>query len=298
MRPDLEQELVRLISAVRIVSADEFEFTGQRFSLPSSRSIRSFRQSLDPLEELLTQTLYDDGYTRRFDGQLQRWAQGQSRTNSCPSLHERTLLSRSERRLTFQTELTNAVVTRRAVEERNHWWLPQFFSVFGDHPPCDARWKNTLRIYLNSSSTRVPALIQWLTSELNGRHIPFFLKCPSEFAGYERRDTVVLFIEANQFGACQEVVDKIPFRLMSALRDDIPLFTSPLRVGIAFAEAPHCGSSFGWHRCRAVSAGIICAAGHRQHDQVINHVANVFQQHNICWEQPHRHLSSKETRLS
>ncbi len=130
-------------------------------------------------------------------------------------------------------------------------------------PTVDAVTGRQVRFYWNVAPDGAAPLLALLAARLERRRIPFQFKVPVAPAGYDRADGGVLYCAAEDVAALIDIVGEACAALGPSLRDDVPLFARRLAPGLALAESPQGGESFGMHRCRLLAEGLIAgqAAG-------------------------------------
>lgn len=115
----------------------------------------------------------------------------------------------------------------------------------------------TLRFYFNTGRAGSIFLMNYLTGNLNKARVPFILKCVYCSEHIHRSDNFVLYTDYRFLGAAYDVIRKIPPTLSPGIYPATPLFTLPLRPGIAFAENPSDSSkSFGMSRCELLAEAL------------------------------------------
>jgi hypothetical protein len=148
-------------------------------------------------------------------------------------------------------------VTVRLSNERLRL-APGFYMAIGDRP-LDMRHR-FVRVYWNIDSAGAAPLVAAVTGLLNERGIPFRLKVanrPDEFA---RCDAAVLYARRSDRALVWPIVDRVRLRLSSRLGLSVPAFTKSIAPGLAVAEEPPAGESFGMSRCRIVASALVRAA--------------------------------------
>lgn len=113
-----------------------------------------------------------------------------------------------------------------------------------------------VRLYVNVGAgvvgTVVAALTRWLATE----KIAFSMKCPSTIAGFARADALVLYLAEAEWPKREVEAMSCLESLSYALRPGYPALTRPLMPGLAFAEDPGNGMSFGEQRCAILAPAI------------------------------------------
>jgi len=114
-----------------------------------------------------------------------------------------------------------------------------------------------LRFYFHVSAAEAPALVRALTRRLERWQVPFRFKTPALATMYGRRDTAVLYVEWFRFHFVLDLVLEALRAGEFRLEDETPLFARRIAPGLAFAEDPGNGESFGGHRCRLVAEALL-----------------------------------------
>ena len=128
-------------------------------------------------------------------------------------------------------------------------------------PIRDARSGGQVRFYWNFGPDGAAPFLAAVGGGLERRRIPFQAKVPAAPGGYGRSDCGVLYLDSEDVEAALDIVAGTLRALGGALRPDTPLFARRLAPGLAFAESPPGGDSFGMHRCRLVAEGLVTAFG-------------------------------------
>jgi hypothetical protein len=135
---------------------------------------------------------------------------------------------------------------------------PGCYMALGQPEPTGTKW---LRVYWNLNLSGAVVLMEVTTRILNRLQVPFRLKVLLD-TSIARRDAAVLYVPLACWPAARSVIGQ-----MDKSRDieaATPLFTKSLRPGIALAEDPQTGSSFGMHRSGLVARSLAQSylAGH------------------------------------
>src|SRR5204863_5149 len=83
--------------------------------------------------------------------------------------------------------------------------------------------------------------------------VPFRFKCLSYRELYDRFDSAVLFVGRRQWDITSLLVREIYGKVKDRLRPETPLFAKQIAPGLALAEDPGNGESFGTSRCRCTT---------------------------------------------
>lgn len=134
---------------------------------------------------------------------------------------------------------------------------PGFYFVFGEASSDQDAELDLVRIYWNVSDAGAPTLVHHLAGALNRYGVPFRFKTLSRRTAYVRSDAAVLYVNRRFFHISAELADaEVRPRLAPFLRPETPLFTRALFPGIALAEDPETGESFGMARCRVLAEAL------------------------------------------
>jgi hypothetical protein len=116
-----------------------------------------------------------------------------------------------------------------------------------------------LRFYWNVEAEAAPAFLAAVGTGLDRRRIPFQAKVPADPRGYGRADCGVLYLDGEAAAAAIDLVQSVHAGISADLRPETPLFAHCLAPGLAWAEGPPTGESFGMQRCRLVAEGLVLA---------------------------------------
>lgn len=126
-------------------------------------------------------------------------------------------------------------------------------------PIRDTRAGGQVRFYWNFGPDGAAPFLAAAGGGLERRRIPFQAKVPAAPGGFGRSDCGVLYLDSEDVEAALDIVAATLGALGGLLRPDTPLFARRLAPGLAFAESPPSGDSFGMHRCRLVAEGLVTA---------------------------------------
>ena len=133
---------------------------------------------------------------------------------------------------------------------------PIFFNIYSDEYLDGSGY--LVRFYFNIEGTRVQPFAEHLTRLFNQYKIPFSLKCLNHLDLYSQRvDSCVLYLKQSHTKVASEILKLLYPEIKSLLKKRTPLFTKRLGPGIAFAEDPGNGISFGAHRCELIAEYIV-----------------------------------------
>ena len=137
--------------------------------------------------------------------------------------------------------------------------MPTFYMAFGNASRLDipADCGPLLRFYFNLTPTAAEPYLSAITRRLNQRRIHFRTKVIADPAGYSRSDAGVLYLRACQMADAIPEIMATHAAIAPLLKDGVPLFARRLAKGLAFAEDPGDGSSFGISRATLLADAIL-----------------------------------------
>ena len=185
------------------------------------------------------------------------------------------------------TPPAGAAVTAFAPKES---WTAQPGYYYAMGPVADEQDDHDLaRIYWNVSAEGAPRLVEQLTSALSRYDLPYRLKCQAYPAAYARDDSAVLFVTRRHFRLAAELAAAVLPRVREHLRDATPLCAKRLAPGVAAAEDPGGGESFGTHRCALIAEGIWRAfeRGETTEAGRLAEIAHAFRARGVDLARPH-----------
>ena len=129
----------------------------------------------------------------------------------------------------------------------------------------EARSGRQVRFYWNFGAEGAVTFVRELSARFARTRIPFQAKVPVLPLGYARTDAGVLYLDDADVSASSDAIAAVYAALGAAVRSEAPLFALPIAPGLAFAESPQNGESFGMHRCALIADGLVrahaCGAG-------------------------------------
>lgn len=167
------------------------------------------------------------------------------------------------------------IIERRDAIGRDRWWRtwgPQW-------SPARGR-TSALRLLFSPQLTAVPEFVRAATATLTDVDEPWLLACPTLPSRLRHSGSVVLYLPENE-----ELQRMLTAALDPYVRTDTPPLCLPLSTGIAVAEHPGNGMTFGEHRCHLVSLAI-----ERADDDTppLRAIAEMFVAHGISPAEPYR----------
>lgn len=114
-----------------------------------------------------------------------------------------------------------------------------------------------VRFYWHLKPEGAARLVDKISSSFNNYKVPFNFKCLNHPELYNRYDSAVLYLEKRHAGFAMELINSFYDSIADQLNEGCPSFTLPLKKGLAFADDPGNGQSFGMHRCQILSQALI-----------------------------------------
>jgi hypothetical protein len=316
-------ELRPLVAAVKILSESRFSFAGTDVDLaaPGRKAVPPLQPHANRLVESLLALLYEHGYCRRFHGTL-------SEQEPMPDLEATLLedltaanagSEGTDRGWQIEAVLSSGqVVARKGSVTHTYFpgefvveglrgqapapgapmranlchesWTvqPGFYMAYGSAVADDHDDRTVVRFYWNVAAEGAAALLREVTATLNRFELPFRFKCPLFAAAYTRRDSAVLYLAARHAHLGAMLVERIWNNTQELLRPDTPLFTKPLARGVAFAEDPGSGESFGTQRVRLLAEALWdgFSGGVSSEEARITSVGSYFSRQGVRLEAP------------
>jgi len=319
------QQLQKILQAIDILSPTAFSFAGQVFNgqmIPPMQLGQAQMQPENMLVGQLQHALYMYTYIQRFDGILstppmiqqpsddlievlsqantscERWDVGWQIVQVAPSgqvLAHKNSATRSLWPGEFLTQdgpgapLRVGAMIRIYSPRESKALQSGFYFAFGETASEPQEMYEAVRFYLNSSAESAIELMQQVTHTLNRFKIPFRFKCCTYPVLFYRLDSSVLYVTKRHYRITAELLLDIYRRLQHPLEPETPMFTRRLAPGLAFAEEPGTGESFGMLCCRIVAEGLWSASiqGAQSIQARLNEVKKQFERYGIDFEQPY-----------
>jgi hypothetical protein len=167
--------------------------------------------------------------------------------------------------------------------------VPGFYFAIGDTESTD-KPEPSVRFYWHLTARAAVPYMATTTKALNGGGIPFRTKVLSDPGAYQRADAGVLYVARRDCDRLGNLLPTIYRRIASELRAQTPLFTRSLAPGLAVADDPGDGMSFGQHRCRlaALSLWRSFLQGDTSVEARVATLAATFREAGIDPNAPHR----------
>ena len=152
----------------------------------------------------------------------------------------------------------------------------------------------TTRIYFNIDAADASALVGLCSDQLNRNSIPFRFKLPDDPRAYGRTDTAVLYVRKQHYRDNSQLLSKILAGIRT--REGVPAFAKEIGRGVAAAEDPADGFSFGQNRSHLVARGLWRAFLGQVHasEAKIQYLADEFQRAGLDHNRPHLNPHSED----
>jgi hypothetical protein len=134
--------------------------------------------------------------------------------------------------------------------------VPSFVVTVGSRAGDD-----TASCYLHLQPGTAPDVFARMVASLDGYGLGFRAELAGDPAACARTDTAVVTVRRSDVPTVARAALRLQQRSPFALAPSVPAFTRQLAPGVAVADEPGPGTTFGRHRCRLIAAGIL-AAGH------------------------------------
>lgn len=175
---------------------------------------------------------------------------------------------------------------------------PGFYFAFGEAPADPTDQADLVRYYFNVSATTASTVVQALTATLNRWRTPFRLKCLSHASLYPRLDSAVLYVAQRHWRIAADLLAELyqgEAGLGAHLDAETPLFARRLARGLAFAEDPGSGESFGGFCCRLLAEAVWQAylAGEQGVSARLAAAEKQFSAYGMDWQRPYLRPGSK-----
>ena len=323
MTTNLRNQLQSLASSVTITSSESFKWFGRRFEVIEDDKQISLSDAAksQSLANRLTRRIYEDFYCC---GNPRPYRKPQSDVKNTISNLDRNLAESSaimrweEGWEVVGDEGDNLVVSRqglnlrapldrtRSTQSGTHSkrsvevamptvrpaFSPGHYLITGQAPiNLSSRiW----RIYWNVKASGAAKIAAELANRLNAAGIPFhfkFLRSPNPV---QRFDGAVMYLPDGALSGAESIIGSVYKKSRSAMEQGVPAMTRPLGPGLAYAQSPVDGESFGIQRSKMIAEGLIAAAeaGKVELPSKISHIEERFEMQGVSLDEPHRSQAS------
>lgn len=309
MNPSLESQLNRIFNEVVFHSDVEYSIDGQRYpvtgfenQLYASCYSREFRLPLDvafggadPADSMqvelsaanTTRETWDYGWkiTQLLaDGSLYAMKQSQSR-----------MLRPGEYMLQDPAAPAQAGAWIRAfLSKEDVLSQPGFYIVNPEIAPSYGDFQSLVRLYWHISPDGGPELVDRITTRFNALRVPFQFKILRYRSQYSRADSAVLFVGWRYSGIALRLASEIHADVRRYMKAHTPLFAKQLLPGLALAEDPGNGQSFGMSRCALLAQSVVNSwqQGVQSQESRMSILRALFEHAGLNLDHPHLSLSS------
>jgi len=135
------------------------------------------------------------------------------------------------------------------VEEQKGFWCAQ--SLIGEPAPP------LVRLYWSAAQDQIGFVLREVAGVLERLAIPYALKCPIRAVDYARVESLIVYLGGETWSGAASAVTETAEKAGVHLRESVPPLTLRIARGVAFAQDPGDGQSFGQSRCRALASGVL-----------------------------------------
>jgi hypothetical protein len=305
----LETRLKQIFDAVFFYSAEEYAIGGQRYPVSGLQGqlygvcySREFRVPLDlsfgnadPTDTLMVE-LSSANATR------ERWDYGWKVTQI---LQDGSLYAMKEAQTRILRPGEYMLQDAAAAVQPGAWIRaflskedvvsqPGFYIVNAEIAPSFEDFQTMVRLYWNLNPEGAPELVSRVTERFNALRVPFQFKALRYRSQYLRADSAVLFTGWRYAGIALHLAYEIYADLNRQMKPFTPLFARKLEPGLALAEDPANGQSFGMTRCSLLAQALVNAYHQRRQSQKARmaELRTVFDQAGLNLDNPHLSLSA------
>ena len=171
---------------------------------------------------------------------------------------------------------------------------PGFYIVQPEIAPSFTDFQSLVRLYWNISPDCAPELLHLVTGRFNALRVPFQFKTLRYRSQYSRADSAVLFVGWRYTGIALRLASEIHADLRRHMKPYTPLFAKQLLPGLALAEDPGNGQSFGMSRCSLLAQSVVNAwqQGQQSQESRMSILRGLFDKTGLNLDHPHLSLSS------
>jgi hypothetical protein len=171
---------------------------------------------------------------------------------------------------------------------------PGFYIVQPEIAPSFSDFQSLVRLYWHISPECAPELLHRITVRFNALRVPFQFKTLRYRTQYSRADSAVLFVGWRYTGIALRLASEIHADVRSHMKPYTPLFTKQLLPGLALAEDPGNGQSFGMSRCGLLAQAVVNSwqQGQQSQESRMSILRGLFEKAGFDLDNPHLSLSS------
>lgn len=148
------------------------------------------------------------------------------------------------------------------------------------------------RVYWNLLGSRAVEIAAAIVTAFGDVGVPFEFKALADSSAYTRCDAGVLYVARDDLSGVLEIARGVAARHVDGIKTAVPALTERVAPGVAWAEDPGGGESFGMHRCGLIAGGVVAA--HRRGDAggSRTRVEAAFAAAGLSLDAPHRRGAS------
>lgn len=287
------EPILPTVQAVKIHAFDEFSWFGQREGrLPTSirreldvptvrahlvsqlqqRLYKSFYSAGFPESEIKDQGLSDPGGDPAFVSALSAANHGRGNwMNGWTArvvTHDNVLVQRTDLKVYASREycrpmeddsLREGAQVEVLFPKEQLGISPGYYMVISDEAYAIAPTDLRVRVYWHISASGGVPLVREITKQLNQSGAAYRFKILNDPSKFNRCDSAVLYFHRSGFDRILELIARTYEMVSPWIKPGTPPFTKQLAAGLALAEDPPDGSSFGFLRCEILAEGIVRA---------------------------------------
>jgi hypothetical protein len=165
--------------------------------------------------------------------------------------------------------------------ERGYW------SVSTQPEDNSVNPQKSLRLYWNAPAEAAPFVLSTLQHALFQSQTSYQIKLPLAYHDFNRYDSCVLYLPMEAYELTRPFLLYGYKILAPYLRPQTPALARPLAPGLALAESPHSGESFGSHRCGLIAKGLSMSSRSDPLPIQMDNIMNQFMLAGISVSTPH-----------
>jgi class II lanthipeptide synthase len=179
----------------------------------------------------------------------------------------RVIVEHHDIRFSVATEDVRTVTNPQATEatafvrlpKEYREWTPGFYFALGDADDvCDI--EPLVRLYWHIRRRGAVRLTASVTETFNRAGMSFQFKIVNDPLRFHRADAAVLYLPRRSYGDAAPLVRSVYREARPDLRTPVSAYAKQLAPGLAVAEDPGDGSSFGHHRSRIIASALVSPA--------------------------------------
>ncbi len=169
-----------------------------------------------------------------------------------------------------------------------------FYFAFGETADPFQTPEDQVRLYWNVSAEGAAPLLSAVTAGFNRFQLPFQFKCVCQPDEFYRLDAAVLYLYRHHWELSSKLLRCIHNEMASMLAAETPMLTKPLAPGLALAENPTGGRSFGQHRSELISRAMLTTSTDPSDHARSSALHRVFREAGLDFEYPYLNSGSTD----